>query len=124
MTKEDRKMLTEAMGECFHEWIVESYNYPKAYCGRCKCDLTECFGDGNRTFDNPTDFFDLWNWAKGQEWWPKFVAQNGDYQMDEPAAGLRECGWIDTELIDPVKFPELIANYLEEQRHDSHRSQR
>lgn len=69
-------------------------------------------------------FWIVWNWAKGQELWPKFVAQNGDYQMDEPAAGLRECGWIDTELIDPVKFPELIANYLEEQRHDSHRNQR
>lgn len=59
-------------------------------------------------------FWIVWEWASSKEWWPEFVSQNGDYQTDEPAAGLKECGWIDTYIIDPDRFPQLITDFLRE----------
>jgi hypothetical protein len=56
----------------------------------------------------------IWTWAAKQEWWPKFVAQNGDYQFDEPSAGLIECGWIDTYIIHPTRFPQLVVDFMQE----------
>lgn len=61
-------------------------------------------------------FWIVWEWATKQEWWDKFVAQNGDYQLDEPAAGLKECGWVDTYIIDPTRFPKLITDFLRERQ--------
>jgi hypothetical protein len=77
-------------------------------------ELTEVRADYLR-FQHPwITLGEVWNWATKQEWWPKFVAQNGDYQLDEPAAGLKECGWVDTYIIDPTRFPKLITDFLRE----------
>lgn len=51
LSDDQKKMLTEKLlWECCHEWINDSYNFPKCHCSKCEIDLTELFGDGNRTF--------------------------------------------------------------------------
>ena len=60
-----RKLLTKALGECWHDWENEAYHYPKyigsrmfmsAICKKCGEDLTEQFGDFHRTFSTAADW--------------------------------------------------------------------
>ena len=111
MTDERRKMLTEALGECWHEWEIESPISGWIICKNCKKYPEQVGGEENRTFATPNDFFALWNWAKEQEWWVEFVLDAiksfwiGRSQADYASFSA----W----LIDPVRFPELLAEFLE-----------
>lgn len=108
MTDERRKMLTIAMGECAHEFyeIVSG----GAWCLSC--------GQSNpalRTFNNPNDFFALWNWAKEQSWWNAFVfiaRVNMDDILEREGKPVVNSF---LGLIDPIRFPELVAEFLEKE---------
>ena len=61
MKDEDRMVLTEWLGECWHEW-EERWDaivvVPYFKC--CKCGCRKILERQNRTFDNWNDFGALW----------------------------------------------------------------
>ena len=114
MNEQDQKLLTEKMGECWHEPDSEcalgrEYNggeMIKQKCLKCGCLLSTTYQiyEENRTFTTPCDFFAVWNWAKGWEWWEEFLAENSTY--DDTLHGI-----IDVDAIDPIRFPALILQF-------------
>lgn len=117
MNEQDQKLLTEKMGECWHEpdsecAVGREYNGGgtiKQKCLKCGCLLSTTYQiyEDNRTFDTPDDFFVVWTWAKGQEWWEEFLAENSTY--DDTLHGI-----IDVEAIDPIRFPALVVQFGKE----------
>ena len=97
MTDERSKMLVEAMGEKWHDKELDHYE--------------KQLHKTNRTFTDPADFFALWNWAKEQEWWYEFVLE---FHVSGYIGDIRYLKWID--IIDPIRFPELLAEFLEERK--------
>jgi len=123
MNDADRKFLTEAMKEHWHEPIpipgIDNI-WELAYCS---CGIKYTFTldgckhhqkESNRTFSTPQDFFDLWNWAKGQEWWNYFWEEWMIYE-DKDA---NNTAWYNAGVIEPVRFPELILQWLREKEND------
>lgn len=109
-------MLTEAMGE---EWLnpeVVTTADIVEYRNRNDVSLQEAanyfISRHNRTFDNPVDFFALWNWAKEQEWWVEFITEMiSTYHRSDMPYDLGV-------VIDPIRFPELVAEFLEALKDD------
>lgn len=101
MDDEARKMLTEWLGECWHECeFVDS-------C--CKCGM---WFPSNRPFTSPDDFFAVKNrlvelglW--GIFWWES----NRIYEQESPGGGTLSghANW----LLDPKLFCDLVAKFLE-----------
>ena len=110
MTAEDRKFLTEAMGKDWSEPYLEDYaDYGK---GRTNLRIV----DRNRAFTTWTDFGWLWEWAQKQEWWPDFwryllriYLERNKYVIGFSLEGI---DW----TIDPLRFPQLIVNFLRERK--------
>jgi hypothetical protein len=50
LTESDRRLLTEYLGECWHEWKGPSSNF----CSKC-----DKYAERNRTFITIQDFYDL-----------------------------------------------------------------
>lgn len=46
----------------------------------------------------------IWEWAKKQEWWDKFTDLH------------YHCCRVDLDLIDPIRFPELVVQFLKERK--------
>ena len=111
MTNDKRRLLTEAMGECWHDGIAYIYyNFNKYYTKCHKCCKTDV---NNRTFTTPDDFFALWNWAKGQEWWDEFIfisRVNMDDTLEREGKPVVNSF---LGLVDKDRFPELVAEFLE-----------
>ena len=106
MTDEDRKLLTEAMGECWHE-LEYDRDEGHSFCKLCG-DIPAWPNRMHRTFDNWNDFGVLWEWASKQDWWLDMVAYfEGD-------ANFRAFCLIDTRMIDPIKFAEATVKKLRE----------
>ena len=116
MKDEDRKFLTEKMGECFHEIITEQpYRVDEVDVGSlylCSCEkLLQKWEISrhrahNRTFTTWEDFGAVWKWAKKQDWWKEQVwSFDGDEQCD-PMEVIETCH------IDPARFPELVVEWL------------
>ena len=68
----------------------------------------ECWNENspckNRTFTTWDDFGAVWEWAKKQEWWDKFTDLH------------YHCCRVDLDLIDPIRFPELVVQFLKERK--------
>ena len=68
-----QQFLTEnVLKECWHIWVNEYDKFPGAYCSKCKQDLTQLFGDGNRTFNNRNDLMDLYQAIEKDGKWDEF----------------------------------------------------
>ena len=81
MTEEINKYLTEAIGECWHEFEFIDFEYI------CGCGLSS-----HTPVVKHNDFFTwegfgkLFSWAKGQRWWIDFILtrqQSGVYNFCE-----------------------------------------
>jgi hypothetical protein len=118
MDDETRKMMSEWLGECWHEYDLGGFRNLEEYfmCDRgyplCnKCNSHNIF---QRTFTAPGDFFAvknrmvelglfvkfyMWAWDNwfetGPEWW-----------------SARFANW----LIDPARFCQLAADFLKERK--------
>ena len=93
MTELDCKILTEQIGECWHS--NETW-YDCDTAQHCK----------RRTFDNPDDFFVLWDWAKKQNWWKDFLHAANECAMTND---IKEQGIAGKYYIINTKwFPEMI----------------
>jgi hypothetical protein len=110
MNDDDRRFLTEAMGECWHEslrthedataWIV--YTCPKCH--------KEGYRLTNRTFTTPDDFFAVWT---SDNIFPKIKGQRSRYHAFHAwmCAGV---DWFDFEAMTPEERLNLIVMYLKE----------
>ena len=114
MNDKDRKFLALAMGEEWHEPSRAASFHSQA---TCSCGLS--FEDNwtlaihikgaNRTFDNPSDFFAVWDWAKWQEWWGDFCDWLSNQSSNIKG---RQHFWILDDHIDTIRFPQLIVEWL------------
>lgn len=118
MDDETRKMLTEWLGECWHEYDLGGFRNLKEYfmcdrgyppCG--KCNSHNIF---QRTFTTPDDFFavknrlvelGLWEEFRKYAWavWVGLCLGVWSFQFDD---------W----LIDPARFCQLAADFLKERK--------
>jgi hypothetical protein len=125
MTDADRQFLTEAMGETYHDYVILPPRIGNTtHCGlsHCSCGITgyavrDICAYANRTFDNWQDFGAVWEWAKKQEWFARFVWEVVFVQsatitesMELAVVIAKFCN-----AIDKVHFPELILAWLREQ---------
>jgi hypothetical protein len=97
MNESDAKLLTEFLGECWHE--VEDAD---AQWSCCKCDRPIEYENGkviNRTFTTPDDFFAVKR---------KLVEKGFDRWSNEAEFEL----W----LINPARFCELAAGFLKDSK--------
>ena len=114
------KFLTEAMGECWHDWIQKT----RLGSGRCICQVEGHYmayenfvfhAEMNLDFSTPEGFFKLWNWAKEQEWWTIFRKSQIHRKIVKHDRGEKDIwGLIPAELINPDTFANAIYNYLKE----------
>ena len=108
---ERNKYITEAMGECWHDYFWQDA-YPECFYECILCS-DQVFGqtmnpsnNSNLNFSTPEGFFKLWNWAIEQEWWWKFrnsilTGDAFDYQNIE-------------HIINPDNLANAIEKYLKE----------
>lgn len=54
-------------------------------------------------------FWVIWEWTKKQEWWEDFLDTEDITNSSFTLADLYE-------VVNPIRFPELIATYLRERR--------
>jgi len=112
MDNEDRKILTEFLGEC---WFAKPSNHFEACCcGDC-LDYRQC----NRTFDTWEDFGALINKIASQDKWEDFLDSCADSTMgyfknvvvsEDMYYGFRFVG----ALIDKDYFPILVLEAIKE----------
>ena len=98
MNIERDKFLTEAIGECCHEY---PYGEHCAKCGKLSWD-----GYDN-DFSTPEGFFKLWNWTVKQSWWEKF----GDCYYVTPGDGGVTAIQLEY-IIHPDRFANVVYQYL------------
>lgn len=96
--------LTEAMGECWHEWEM-----PDRFTAQCiKCDMTIGMNINmpvNLDFSTWRGFGILWEWAKTQKWWKGFIYNK--YRSTS----------LTFDIIDPVIFANAVYDYLLEKKY-------
>ncbi len=104
------KYLTEAIGECYHEWEFEwIYSTRHSLC--IKCDSTE--------YENPVGFSEwegfgkLFEWSKTQDWWMLFLFEWTDELMPTT---------IPYKLINPSIFANVIYEFLKDKETSSESS--
>jgi hypothetical protein len=109
MEKRD-KFLTEAMGECWHDWR----DYPAweghkdapegelFVCKQCRAHVSSDIGKPF-TFSTWENFGKLFLWATTQRWWIDFILN----QRDPGVFSF-------SKIIEPTKFANLIYNFLKD----------
>ena len=102
------RFLSERMGWCWHEWQVGEDG--KNHCIHCGISSRDPF---SMDFFTPEGFFELWNWARKEEWW---VRCKQDFAITEWTRvgkdNFQTFGEFAETLIDPVLFPAAVARYL------------
>jgi hypothetical protein len=128
MNDEDRKLLTEYMGECWHEFTSDIYHPNQCSCGyeAQRHDTIICHIVGNsRTFDNWNDLGDLKEKLVEKESWDYFVYhtyKKFSSLIHRARGGFRNQtvdkidGPIELQfpeyLINKYRFPKLVAEWL------------
>ena len=97
------KILTEAMGDCWHDWDGKTSWSLKDMC-RCGAHPAAHLKPPN--FLTWEGFGKLWEWGTDQEWWDTFMTDNGRYNDNFEM-------FINESLIDPEPFARSVANYLQ-----------
>ena len=115
MNNDDRKLLTEFLGECWHEWTEGSYRKGKngygCLCNKCEVVMYSMHQDSymtdNRTFDNPDDQHKVFKKLVEEDKWVGFFWKNLVMgSVPEDIAYL---------FINPERFNKLVADYLKEE---------
>ena len=86
--EEAAKILTEKMGECWHEWIEpyaeaddNDWDWPE--CKKCKCRKFHVPDVASPHVYTSADFWmKVWTWAKGQEWFKDFIWYSNENELD------------------------------------------
>ena len=101
MNNKRNSFLTEAMGECWHEWGPTICEF-KAKCQKCgKVTSVHYFGQffdrQGIDFSTWESFGKLWTWAIDQEWFYLMMAHHG-------------CGPVD--IVNPELFADEVYKFL------------
>lgn len=91
------KFLTEAMGECWHQWCTKSSF--SGFCDKCQTQIVDKTQNDFSTWEG---FGKLWEWAQKQDGWRDFIAY--------------EFGWGDFSIIDPDKFANAVYKFLKNKK--------
>lgn len=116
------KFLTEAMGECWHEWVNQRSHEAVA--------CTKCDGlwgtDRTPDFSSWQGFGKLWEWAQGQEWWCDcycgLLYSETNPEPENPIKFEVPDEWvmnmlIHQHLIHPDHFADAIYSFLTNKEH-------
>lgn len=111
MNTERDKFLTEAMGECWHEYetrdiFIDSFFGSHLYNFCTKCNITDKDAKPYTNFSTWDSFGKLYSWCKEQEWWTMFCYYrfgDGNY-----------IGYKVFEFIDPDKFANTVYEFLKD----------
>ncbi len=97
--EEINKVLTEAMGDCWHDWDGKASWSLK---DMCRCGAHPACHLQSPNFSTWEGFGKLWEWAIDQKWWPEFEAHQGLPKH-----------WVPKKLIKPEFFAEAVADFLQ-----------
>jgi hypothetical protein len=119
------KFLTEAMGECWHEWsedckqVGEECNEWEYTCTKCKQkghehEFTGFYPEENN-FSTWADFGKLWEWAQTQEWFYQFTQYT--HGEDSYLTEQYNCFWdlwnsFFKEYANPDRFANALYEFL------------
>lgn len=129
-----RKLLTEMLGEEWYEIDPATYGlcpycksedigpqvYRGAYdmyyiCISCKMEFNEPMKDNYRTFTSPDDMMALKDRIVEMGEWDSFVEYQ-DWHFDHSKTEWWNAGKFAFWLLDPTRFPELVATWWEERK--------
>lgn len=117
MNTERNKFLTEAMGECWHEWYVSREfldEFGHGTTQNCsKCWKRKSIRTENVKFSTWEGFGKLWEWSQKQEWWKEFCfSPKGDgYHCYQVPKGLDKFA-IGCAYIHPDRFADAVYHFL------------
>lgn len=103
MITNDKKFLTELMGECWHEH--DTSDCYRTICKTCGLSWNPGFQIGCRnkyTFDNWNDFGVLWEWVKKQEWFDDLCKYLFKWYIPENKY----------EFINNINFPQIVVEFI------------
>jgi len=105
--EEINKFLTEAMGECWHDFVRTCYCCPPC-CSKCGADETNATVY-NFDSDDWEGFGKLWEWAQKQEWWKTFIYEYYTQPAKNVGSELHM-----TQFIHPDRFADALYDFLQE----------
>jgi hypothetical protein len=122
MTEDDKKRLSEFLGECYPEWPVDSMlhhsPFPVHGWASClKCGVTsENHREGNRTFTTPQDMVDLKDKLVENGMWDEFYSNlHISFSNSRQFHQAEDFGsW----LLNPERFCGLVNDFLKEEGHE------
>jgi hypothetical protein len=123
MNYDDRKRLTEYLGECWPKWdpkdIDHDNTFPRhgwSYCLLCGISC-ENHSEGTRTFTTAQDMMDLKDKLSEKHLWYRFVTISKTrfpFNAYDPCYDSVETGlW--NWLLNPLRFCQLVADLLNEE---------
>lgn len=138
LPKQINKIITEAMGECYHEPIVRTaFNYSNGCdaviveCEKCHqtnfihwlstADRVIALGaevhnhtyKPNVDYFTPEGFFKLWRWTTAQEWWDVFISGTY-YKWTHEIANIYSASRSEWEKWLISNFVPTLADFLQE----------
>ena len=108
----DRKLLTEAIGNCWHEW-PDLYNdgmlSKHDQCTKCGKYRDEALNE-LIDFTSWIGFGVLWEWANKQEWWADFIYNY--YNVHNYKISLS----VTLKIVNPTKFSAAVYEFLKDKK--------
>jgi hypothetical protein len=124
MTEEDCKRVTEWLGECWHEWKVETGCVDVCL----KCDSSKLFPwIKNRTFTDPADFFAVFEKIKHNHKFFEYLSIRGLAHIHYPASSCGEMKYsLSTECLSKTdtghyRLCQLTAAWIKEKKQKGER---
>jgi hypothetical protein len=111
LTDEQRKRLTEFLGEPYHNLSLDL-----TYCDTCRCIVQRFTEHENRTFDTPQDAHDLAKKLVEVGKWDEFEYKVDQtwLMIDSPEVSPSDWGKVAWLYLDDARFCYLVNAYLEE----------
>ena len=102
MNTERDNFLTEAMGDCWHEWTEDLDEYTDFTCLKCGKQVFD-IEVANTDFSTWEGFGKLWEWSQKQDWCIDFLLS-----IDCLSFAL------DIYFVNPDRFADAVCKYLKE----------
>lgn len=114
MNETDRKLLTEKMRLCWHDFDENAANETFTRCSKCKKYRSQMKSDyqENHVFNNWADFGLVWEWASKQEWWKDFLKSMSECAMTYEI--FNQGIAYHYRFVDKESFPKAIILYGKE----------